>query len=90
MGNLCNGQIMNAFISYQAYILLTPAQGGVLEDVGDAGVVRRVRLEADGEDIIAVVTSDMKVVGSSLVVLQVKGSQLELRDVLGAHQGEAV
>lgn len=47
-----------------------------------AGIIWRICLEADGEDIVAVVTGDMEVFGASLVVLEVQGCQLELRDML--------
>jgi len=62
----------------------------VLEDVRHAGSIGRVRLEADGEDIVAVVACDVQVVGARLVVLQMQGGQLELGHVLGADKREAV
>lgn len=70
--------------------LLTATQSGVLQDMWHAGVIRRVGLEADGEDIIAVITGNVKMFGTSLVVLQVQGRQLKLGHMLGAQQGEAV
>ena len=70
-------------------LLLAAAQRGVLKDMGHAGVVWRVGLEADGEDIVAVVAGDVQVLGAGLVVLQMQRRQLELRHMLGAQQGEA-
>jgi hypothetical protein len=41
----------------------------MLQDMGHARVIRRVRLKSNGEDIVAVVTSYVKVLGSCLVML---------------------
>lgn len=70
--------------------LLAATQSGVLQDVRHAGVIRGVGLEADGKDIVAVITGNVKMLGTSLVVLQVHSRQLELGHMLGAQQGEAV
>lgn len=56
----------------------------------DARVVWGVGLEADREDIVAVVASDVQVFGARLVVPQVQCRQLELGNVLGAQQSEAM
>ena len=58
--------------------------------MGNTGVVRRVGLEADGEDIVAIVTANVKVFGACLIVLEVQGGQLEFRDMLGPQQGKAI
>ncbi len=63
-------------------ILLAAAEGRVLEDVGDAGVVGRIRFEADGEDIVAVLSGEVEVVGARLLVFQMKGGELELGNML--------
>jgi len=45
------------------------AEGGVLEDMRDSRVIRGVGLEADREDIVAVVAGDVQVLGARFVVL---------------------
>ena len=70
--------------------LLAAAQRGVLQDMGHTGVVWWVCLEADGEDIVAIVAGDVQVLGAGLVMLQMQRRQLELGDMLGPQQGEAV
>lgn len=62
----------------------------MLQDVGDAGVIGRVRLEADGEDIVGVITRDMQVVGAGLVVLQLQCRQFQLRNVLCSDESESM
>lgn len=62
----------------------------MLQDVGDAGVIGRIRLEADGEDIVGVITRDMQVVGAGLVMLQLQCRQLQLRDVLCSDESESM
>ena len=44
----------------------------MLEDMRYSGMVRRICLEADREDIVLVLSGNMQIVGSSLVVLQVQ------------------
>lgn len=56
----------------------------------DTRIVWWVRLEADRKDIIAIIARDVQVVGASLVVLEVQSRQLQLGNMLGAHQGEAM
>lgn len=53
-------------------------------------VIGRICLEANGEDIIAIVTGNMEMFGASLVVLEVQGCQFKLWDVLATEQSEAV
>lgn len=62
----------------------------MLENVWHTSVIRRIRFEADAEDIVAVVASDVKMLGAGLVMLQVQGCQLKLWDMLGPEQSEAV
>lgn len=62
----------------------------MLQDMWHTGVIWRVGLEADGEDIVAVISGNVKMFGTSLIVLQVQGRQLELRHVLRAKQREAM
>lgn len=70
--------------------LLTATERGVLQDVWDARVVWGVGLEADREDIVAVVAGDVQVFGARLVVPQVQCRQLELGNMLGAQESEAM
>ena len=62
----------------------------MLQDVWDARVVWGVGLEADREDIVGVVARNVQVFGTRLVVPQVQCRQLELGNVLGAEEGEAM
>lgn len=62
----------------------------MLKNMRDTSVVGRIRLEADGEDIVAVIASNMEVVGAGLVVLQMDGRKLQLRYMLGSHKSKAV
>jgi hypothetical protein len=52
--------------------------------------IGRVRLEADGKDIVGVVAGNVQVLGAGLVVLQVQGCQLELWHLLDPLKGEAM
>lgn len=62
----------------------------MLQDVWDARVVWGVGLEPDREDIVGVVARNVQVFGTRLVVPQVQCRQLELGNVLGAEEGEAM
>lgn len=62
----------------------------MLQNVRDAGVVGRIGLEADGEDIVAVVPRNVQVLGSGPVMLQVQGRQLELGNMLRAQESKAM
>lgn len=62
----------------------------MLQDVGDAGVIGRVRLEANGEDIVGIVTRNVQVVGAGLVVLQLQCRQLQLWNVLCSDESESM
>jgi len=54
------------------------------------GVVWGVCLEANREDIVAVVARDVEVFGARLVVAEVQGGQLELRNMLRPQESEAM
>lgn len=54
----------------------------MLKDVRHACIIGRICFEADAEDIVAVVASDVNVLGARLVMLQVQGCQLKLWHVL--------
>jgi hypothetical protein len=56
----------------------------------NTSIIRRVRLETDGKDIVAVVAGNVQIIGSGLVMLKVKSRQLKLRNMLGSDKGEAV
>lgn len=62
----------------------------MLQDMGHTGIVGRVCLETDREDIVAIVSGDVQMLGAGLVVLQVQRRQLELRDMLRPQQRKAV
>jgi hypothetical protein len=62
----------------------------MLEDMRHPGVVRRICLESDREDIVLVFACNMQIVCASLVVLQVQSCQLEFGDMLRAEEREAV
>jgi len=62
----------------------------MLEDMRHSSVVRRVRLEADGEDIVRIVSRDMEIFCPCLVVLQLERRQLQFGDLLHALESEAV
>lgn len=62
----------------------------MLEYVGDPGGIRRIRLEADGENIIRVLSSYMKILRPSLLMMQLKCRKLELRHMFCTIQDEAV
>lgn len=55
---------------------LTPAERGVLKYVRNASVIWGVSLEADGEDIVLVVSGDVQIFRSSLYMLELEGCEL--------------
>lgn len=57
-------------------IPLTPAERGVLEYVRNTSVIWWVSLEADGEDIVLVVSGDVQILRSSLLMLELEGCKL--------------
>ena len=62
----------------------------MLQDVRNTCVIRRIRLEGDRKDIVLVVSVDMKVVCSRLVMLELESRQLQLRYMLNPLESKAV
>lgn len=62
----------------------------MLQYVRYTSCIRRIGLEANGKDIVAVISGNVKVVGASLVVLELQSSELELGNVLGSSQSKAM
>lgn len=62
----------------------------MLQNMGDSGGIWRVRLEANREDIIAVVSCNVQIVGASLVVLELQGSEFQLGYKFCALQRESM
>lgn len=56
----------------------------------DTGIVRRIRLEADGEDIVGVIAGNVQIVGAGFVVLQLQCSEFQLWNVLCSDDSKAV
>ena len=52
--------------------------------------IRRVRLEADGEDVVRVIAGDVQVISAGLVVLEVEGGELEFGHMFRSLQRETV
>ena len=69
---------------------VTTAERGVFQYVWDAGIIWRVSLEANAENIVLVVSCNMEIFCASLVVLQMNSCKLELRNVFGTLQSESV
>lgn len=59
-----------------ANILLTSAERGVLKDVGNTRVIWGVSLECNGEDIVLVVSSNVQIFCSGLLMLKLEGCKL--------------
>lgn len=62
----------------------------MFKDVRNASRIRRIRLEADAEDIILVVSCHVQVVGAGLVVLEHQRRQLQLGHMLALLEGKAM
>lgn len=62
----------------------------MLQYMWHSSIIWRICLEADGKDIVAVVASNVEMLGASLVVLQVQCCQLQFRHMLAAEQCEAM
>ena len=62
----------------------------MFQDVWHSSGIWRVSLEADGEDIVRILSGNVQVLGARLVVLEVQCSQLKLGHLLDALEGEAV
>lgn len=43
----------------------------MLQDMGHTSIVWRVRLEANGEDIVAIIPRNMQIIRTSLIMLKV-------------------
>lgn len=50
--------------------------------MGNARVIGRVRLEANGKDIVLVIAGDVQIFSASLDVLEMKRSEFQLRHML--------
>lgn len=62
----------------------------MLQYVRNAGVIGWVSLEPDREDIVFVFSSDMKMLCTSLVMLEEQSCELQFRDMFRTLQREAV
>lgn len=62
----------------------------MLQNVRNTSIIGWISLESDGEDIVLVVSCDMEMLCASLVMLEKQSCKLQLRNMLGAFQREAV
>ncbi len=62
----------------------------MFEYMGYASAIWRISFEADGEDVVFIVSCDVEVFRPSSIMLQMKRLQLKLRDILEAFQCEAM
>lgn len=62
----------------------------MLEDMWDPSVIWWIGLEADREDVVLVVTSNVKMLSASLVMLQAESCELQFWNMLDLLQGEAM
>lgn len=58
----------------------------MLKYVRDTGIIRRICLESDREDIVRVFSTNMKVFSLRTIVQKLKGAQFQLRHSLNALQ----
>lgn len=56
----------------------------------DTGIIRRIRLEADGEDIVGVIAGNVQIIGAGFVVLQLQCGEFQLWNVLCSDDSETV
>jgi len=63
--------------------LLRSTKRYVLEDMWHARRVRRIRLEANTEDVVLVVSRHMQIIGAGLVVAEVQRREFEGGNMLG-------
>ena len=70
--------------------LLAPTKSGVLQYMGHTSFVRRVCFETDGEPIISIISAEMQIAGTGLVMLKLVRCELQLRHVLVPLQSETV
>ena len=59
-------------------LLFAPAQGDVLQDMRDSRRIRGIGFESNGEDVVWIISRNMQVLGTRLVVLQVQSRHLQL------------
>lgn len=59
-----------------ADILLTSAERGVFKDVGNTCMIWGVSLKSNGEDVVLVVSGNVQIFRSSLLMLEVEGCKL--------------
>lgn len=57
-------------------LLLTPTQRCMLEYMGYAGGIRRIGFKSDGEDIVPVISGDVKKFSACLLMMKMVGSKL--------------
>lgn len=62
----------------------------MFKNMGHARRIWRVRLEADAEDIVLVVSCHVQIVGAGLVVLEQQRRELQLGHMLAPLEGEAM
>lgn len=62
----------------------------MLEYMGYASVIWRVGFEANGKNVVFVISCNVQIFGPGFVMLQMEGFQLKLRDFLHALQREAM
>jgi hypothetical protein len=77
-------------VEFKVQVPVTAAERGVLQYMRHARTVWWVCLEADGKDIVRIISGNMQVVGASLVMLQVQRGELELRHLFDSLQREAM
>lgn len=53
-------------------------------------IIRRICLEADGEDVVRVISGHVQILRSCFIMLEMEGCKLELWHVLGALESEAM
>lgn len=83
-------QLGSALVQHSEDLLLAPAKSSVLEYVRNTGVIWWISLEADGENIILVISCDMKMLCTCLFMLKMQSCKLQFWDMPDAIQREAV
>lgn len=62
----------------------------MFEDVWHSGGIGRVSLEANREDIVRIISGNVQVISTSLVMLKMECRQLELWDLFDALERESM
>lgn len=62
----------------------------MLQYMGHASVIWRIRLKPDREDIVLVVSCNVQILSSSSVMLKLKSCKLQLWDMLRPLESEAM